>query len=338
MALKRTHKLTAIFNINLPFQIILCRPENDNLIYHISIDDFDIELNLVKEEGWSTIFANDTNPTFGVNKVSIFVSRFETVEPPQINIFPEGGRDLSLRASYFKERELAYKKVAVEIIERPLLYFKYSLQQSNLSMTLTKQDFENPHWKDEAGSDLETGRISFISMAYIRPRLSEKSFTPDEDDLLRSALGNRLSPSLHQELLSDAQNAYYEGNIRRAILELAISCEILVKQFFYANNPIASSTFDYIEEKSSTPINVLDLLNHVAKRAFGSSFKDINKGDDYKKIDHLFRCRNKIAHRGETIYRDDKGTTHNVTNNEFIQWWTSLEVLKKWLDSLHLVI
>ena len=327
------YRLTATFEINLPSRILVSRPVDDDLTYKVKVAEFDIELRLVVEEGWSSQLAGEPHKTFGVNKFLISAARFEDHELPPIIITPEGHRDYSQRTPYFQERLPAYQKAVREVFERAILYFKYSLQQPHQNISLDPQDIQNPYWTDEARQELRTGSVFFVSQIHgLQSLLSEKRFTQDEDVNFTNSLENRLAPSLHEELLSDSQTAYYEGNLRRAILELAISCEILVKQFFFAGNPIASSAFEYFEDKSPSGVKVIDLIDQVAKRAFGSSFKETNR-DDYRNMDFLFRCRNKIAHRGELIYRDDGNNLHNVTKDDFVQWWRSLETLRNWLYS-----
>ena len=55
-----------------------------------------------------------------------------------------------------------------------------------------------------------------------------------DDSALQQALTEPpLEPELYEELLSDARAALFQGSLRRAILELAISCEIAIKQGFF---------------------------------------------------------------------------------------------------------
>lgn len=51
----------------------------------------------------------------------------------------------------------------------------------------------------------------------------------------------------------------------------------------------------------------------------------------YNNIVFLFRCRNKVAHRGELIYKDDSGILHPVDNDKLAEWWKSVTVLREWL-------
>ena len=70
----------------------------------------------------------------------------------------------------------------------------------------------------------------------------------------------------------------------------------------------------------------------MAKQAFGKSFKEDEKYH-YDNIDSLFRCRNKVAHRGELIYKDDYGILHSVDKDLLTVWWDSVAVLLVWLHA-----
>ncbi len=90
--------------------------------------------------------------------------------------------------------------------------------------------------------------------------------------------------------------------------------------------------FEYLEDKGRINITVLKLIDAVAKQVFGESFKDFNK-DAYKNIDYLFRCRNKVAHRAEVVYRDDRNVLHKIDLSTLNQWWESIGKMFDWLNA-----
>ena len=102
--------------------------------------------------------------------------------------------------------------------------------------------------------------------------------------------------------------------------------------FFAATSP-AGAAFDYLEYRSKVSVRVLELLDLIAAEAFAKGYR-IEFPDYYKHIDFLFRCRNKIAHRGELNYRDDSGNSHQATKAGVAEWWASVAHLRTWLDSL----
>ena len=49
------------------------------------------------------------------------------------------------------------------------------------------------------------------------------------------------------------------------------------------------------------------------------------------KIDYLFRCRNKVVHRGNAVYRDARGKLREATNKNLEDWWIAALKLINWL-------
>jgi len=131
--------------------------------------------------------------------------------------------------------------------------------------------------------------------------------------------------SLHQELLSDAQAAAFEGNIRRAVLELAVSCEVFVKHFFFEHGSRAAQVVEAMEGERKMHIRILELLDVGTRAVLGKSLKDSDKAA-YDDIDHLFRARNKVAHQGKAEFRDGK-RVHIVDMKLLSKWWQSVERL-----------
>lgn len=107
----------------------------------------------------------------------------------------------------------------------------------------------------------------------------------------------------------------------------------MVKRTFFAKASPAGSAFDYLEDKSKVSATVLQLLDAVAKEAFSISYKEL-KPIDYQSIDFLFRCRNKIAHRGELSFKDDGNKVIYVEASLVERWWLAVADLKPWLESL----
>ena len=76
-------------------------------------------------------------------------------------------------------------------------------------------------------------------------------------------------------------------------------------------------------------VRVLDLIHIGGMALLGKSFRDVDM-IAYTDIDHLFRARNKVAHRGEAVFRDDKGHLHTVDMKLLNRWWRSIEKLFDW--------
>lgn len=163
--------------------------------------------------------------------------------------------------------------------------------------------------------------------------LGAERLSPSTLPDLRQFVAHPSNPTLMDELLSDAQSAWFEGGLRRSVLELAICVEIMVKRKFFAKASPAGAAFDYLEDKAKISVRVLDLLDSVAQEAFGESYRNAD-AKNYRNIDNLFRCRNKVAHRGELNFRDDTGGTVVVDRTTVEAWWHSVVHLKRWLASV----
>ena len=245
----------------------------------------------------------------------------------------DGRMSYEERRVYFEERKPAYQQTAWEVLDRAVLFFKYKLHNPNLSIdNQYSQDFQNPVWLDDSGSAINNLAIYGVGTPLPLPsRFGVKPMSCNDDCDLEKALKNSFSPNMTEQLLSDAQSAVFQDNLRRAVLEAAIACEVAVKQAFFAKATPAGAAFEFLEDKGKVHITIKDLIDPVAKQAFGRSFKE-DARDHYENIDFLFRCRNKVAHRGELKYRDDSGE-HLVDNDILASWWESVVTLLEWLHA-----
>jgi hypothetical protein len=146
---------------------------------------------------------------------------------------------------------------------------------------------------------------------------------------IESAILRPKKPKLWDEILSDAQASAFDGNIRRAVLELAIACEVFAKRTIFGGDDYSALAFEALEDKRMVSIRVLDLIDIGGIGVPNGSFKVYDK-KSYQDIDHLFRARNKVAHRGDPIFKDDKDILHTVDVKLLRQWWGSVEKLFLW--------
>lgn len=330
-------RLAATFDVRLPARFVLKRPEQKSFLYCFQLPDAEVELVLLSDlPGAKAKHKGDEQWTFTVSSVQVTVSRHEEIEPPIIRLTESGDRDLSDRAAYFGERLPRYRVIAAEAVNRAISFFQFRLRNPGLrQITVLDQDLQNPRWTDEAGEEINPGIISVVSE--LKYGLNSQHFgvqklTADRDTELQETLENPVRPELWEELVSDAQQAAFVGNFRRAILELAIACEVLLKRVFLGATETTDAAFEYLEEKGLLRMPVIDLLDGVARRAFGTSFRDVS-AEDYQSIDFLFRCRNKVAHRGLLAYRDDRGVSHEVDRETLLQWWKSVDKMISWVRS-----
>ena len=212
-------------------------------------------------------------------------------------------------------------------------YFRFALGTPFLEEFVQgHQFFRNPNWKNDAGETVGKGAqtLVFPRVPGIYGEMNIRHLSETNRADLNAFLLNPKNFSVSEQLIDTARTASFEGNLQRSVLELAIACEIIVKRRFFTDDSPAGAAFDYLEDKAKVNVRVLELIDAVAQAAFGKSFK-VECADDYRNIDYLFRCRNKIAHRGELSLRDVAG--HRlVPDRELIEnWFNSVLQLKAWL-------
>jgi len=308
--------------------LILAKGSDAELKVTAIVSNMPVEVNLTSTGAPSITNADGNYRRFVYNKVSISITR------PEENLansnFIEG------RARYLL---MEFQGVVVDVLNRLISYFKYEKRHPNLRelsfFDLLKQEeqFCNPTWQTLAGiplavsaSPVSSGVISIPGIGWLREEFFGISlFTADESPNLERWISSADHDiGLGDQLLSDAQSAALSNNIRRAVLELVISIEVVVKSAFFKQAKIAGAVFE------RETIKVVELLDGVSASAFGESFKTALP-KSYKHIDHAFRCRNKIAHRGEVKFRDDAGNWHTPDNELLRQWWASTIEMFNWL-------
>ena len=328
------YKLTAVYEVNLSEDLRVKRAESDQMHYETKVGAYSVNVTLIRNGGGKIKIKGEKHPIRFINKMKIEVSRYEDSNPPPVPRNKAGGRNLAGRSQWLSERNQDYHKVAVTAANRIIQFFKYKMHTSMLKEFKDHDtEFQNPKWFGEDGEELESGLFAINAIIPTGPGpglLGEIDFTEMEDEDLQVVLKNGLEIKTFQEFLSDAQESIRTRKFGRAVLELAITCEVAVKQAFFAKATPSGGAFEYLEDKGRINIKLVELIDGVARQAFGESFKDV-EGTAYEHIDFLFRCRNKVAHRGEEVYRDDQGTEHKVDKPTLEKWMASVNTLMKWI-------
>jgi len=331
-------RLTAKFIVQLSNgNMLVCRDLTEELRYRAKIEGFDVEICLNPNfQAYRNLHEHskpetDEGPYFGLSKILIFVTGQEDTEPHPVRVV-NGITINDERWRYFEERKPAYRAIAWTALDRTIRYFKYKLHNPLLSTpSQYSEELQNPSWADSTGQEFKP--VGFTAVLHRLPQLASfgvRCLSANEDLNLEQAMERPVEPELHEELLTDAQTAIYEGNLRRGALEMAIACEVAVKQVFFGRSSIAGEAYEYLESKRKVAVSVPELIDGAAKQAFGESFKTAHS-QVFESISHLFQCRNKIAHRGEAWYRDKKGTRHELDRNILAIWWKAVEALLDWL-------
>lgn len=322
-------RLVACFTITLAEPILVEARQGAIHTFKVSHDTYHVEVTWGEEDVPSRMWKPGSSaPCYGISRLNISVSHPET-EP-----YPEG---VDERSSYIKSRLEAYARVAADVTNRLIKYFKFTLGNPLLQEIATRNLIvSNPEWSDENGTPLPRALVIIKSQLPVglahSPAFGIKVFTPAQSHELAKALQADSTYEVYEELLADARAALIQGNLRRAVLEMAIACEVATKQLFFKEATPAGDAFEYLEDKSKVKVFVPEFLNTVSKAVFGTSFYDSHK-KDWHNIEYLFQCRNKVAHRGVLRYNDQHGTPQTVDFETLRDWWDSLDTLIAWIQS-----
>jgi len=328
----------AIFEIDLPKMpgvLMAHRPKTDHPQVSGKINGFDVHVSLEHTPNTPCIQnPSDPDALFYFAKAVIQVKKIDDEVP----------EDQFQRINYFWQRAQGYLDAAVIALNRVILYFKYRLQNPRLRqihpLELANRGLSRPKWLDHQGKQIEIdnidkliGTVIIIETNFVTlGSFGIRKLTKDNDLELANALVNPITPKLYEEILSDSQAAALEGNLRRALLELTIACEIFIKQSFFRETTVPGLAYEYLEDKGKINVRSIDMIDQIAKHVFGESFKETHPVH-FTNMDHMFRCRNKIAHRGEATYRDDKGSLNTLNPEVLAEWWDSFSELVSWLES-----
>lgn len=328
--------LVANFNIEIPGQCLITWPEGEPPpSFRFSIGEFEIALRLIIDNiSWGVKKKGGAYFTRVIEAAEVGVLRQEDTFPPEVVRNERGQMDYRIQADYFRNRSPAFEEAAHEAVNRVIRFFRYKLNTPLLyEIPVWHQSLCNPKWKDETGKIVGKGPITIrggkVHGSY--GELGVLEFTPDMAESFSDYLSEPSAPSLTEEILTDAQSAWFDGNLRRSVLELAIACEIIVKRRFFSGDSPAGAAFDYLEDRAKVSVRVPELLDRVCLEAFARSFR-VEHSTAYLDVDHLFRCRNKIAHRGDLSYRDDGGHMITVDASTVQRWWNSVATMRSWLD------
>ncbi len=327
-------RLVANFDIELPGLFLTAWPEDDEICFDCTINEFKVTVHLVKDSSGRAKGAHDNYWTYVIDRALVKVARDEVEDPPPVVSDEKGQQDYTGQTEYFSQRTEEYGVAAREAINRLIRFFRFRLRTPFLQeLPPRHHSLRNANWTNSSGMKVGRGPTVFVAKsapAGLWGQLGVQKLKPESVEAVEAALTNPIEPTLHEEILSDAQSALFEDKLRRAVLELAIACELIVKRSFFSGDSPAGAAFDYLEDKAQVKVTVLDLLHRVAQEAFGKSFRE-DHDSHYKNIDHLFRCRNKVAHRGVLSFRDDSGVEIHVDSSMVASWWDSVLKLIEWL-------
>ena len=324
--------LVAKFNISLRVPLLLKRANDDPLLYEVPLDGYDVSLRLIPNSDFRLKAKYNKYWAVAYTAVEICVSK-EDNEPPPVHQHPDGTRSYETQRPYFEERLPLYREVASRTLNALIQYFKYRLWQPLLDeLPYYIDSLNNPEWTDRDGVEvgMGTGLVILEPTPGIRGELGTELFQKKHDKAFIAALRSPIQPRLEEELLYDAQVSIWRANIRRAVLEMALTVEVMVKRKFFGGDVAVGTAFEHLEDKGKVNVRVIDLLHSTAREVYGEGFKETNP-DDYRQLDYLFRARNKVVHRGTAVFRDVNAALQVVDDAMLRLWWDVVTTLRSWL-------
>ena len=324
--------LVAKFDVSLHVPLLLKRADDDPLLYEVQLDSYDVSLHLTTNRFAASKAATDRYWTVPYTTVEIRVSK-EEIEPPPIDQYPDGTIGYETQRPYFEERLPLYRGVARRALNALIQYFKYRLWQPMLDeLPYYIDSLNNPEWTDRDGVEVGKGtaRVTLQRIPGMHGELGTVLFQKKHDKALTRALCSPIAPRLEEELLYDAQVSIWKENFRRAVLEMALAVEVVVKEKIFGGDVAVGVAFEHLEDRGKVNTRVIDLLDSTTKAVYGESFRETNP-DEYKQLDYLFRARNKVAHRGKAVFRDESGVLQDVDDSMLRLWWGAVTTLRSWL-------
>ena len=335
--MKKIDKIKATFNIELKNHIMVMWPEASEILFKLSIDDSEIFITLVR--CFSNKFRDEgdeyyTEPIF---QVKIEVIRKGIFKIPDAEVRNKTIKDYKKKIEYFDKLLPKFSNHAYEAYTRLIYFLKYYLYNPYLiEYPREHAFFHNAKWTDIDGNKLGggTNKMLLTDTYELEMKFGKNlpllKLSPKFTEELKFALNNPIQPQLHSQMLSGAITSLFDFNIHRAVIELAIACEILVKRSFFPKESPGGIAFDYFEDKSKIKITVPELIDKIAKEAFDKSFAT-DQPKNYKNIQNLFRCRNKVVHRGSIEYRDIYTDKMKIADIKTVVIWAySVRYLEIW--------
>lgn len=318
--------ITAQYDVTLTGFIMICIDEAvSSISTKFSVDDYDLELIIYPDKRASKKKHKDLNHTYGANHIIVRVTHDELGDLPSIK-------------SNLHNMYSSFEKAAELGINRLIRYSKFKLNNPLLREVSCHDDpwSNNPTWYDKEGNTMDFGvHTSDYSrhLAYgYYPRFGMKALLDIKDPELIKALQNIIQPQLYEQFLSDARTEIILENYRRAVLDMAIACELFVKTTLFSTSPVSGAIFDYLALQRKIEVSIPELIHKPIKEAFGRSFKD-DYPNHFKHIENIFKARNRVVHTGHCVYKDDMGNEKEVDESALEDWWQAFASLIDWFKT-----
>ena len=327
-------KLIAEFQIELSGHCLVSLPDSENLSFEVEIKGFEVTIQLLTHP--RVVKRGEEKFINTIERIILRVGRIEHEIPPELPERADGVRDYTIQELYFSKRVERYRAIACEALNRVIRFFKFQLHTPFLEEFHQRTNaLGKPKWMDGSGQEVGKGGMIFFveKIPGLWGELGVRSLVEGDIPNFQLALKSSGEPKIYDQILAGAREAIFESNLRRAVVELAMACEILVKECFFSGKIPALVAIGNLEDRGKVQLRVLDLIDQVAVEVFGNSFR--GEGiSHFQHIDHLFRCRNKVVHKGKLAYRKDTGKEETPNEKTLRSWWESVVKLEVWIKQL----
>lgn len=334
--------LTATFELSVPQALLIRTSVEDDLSkwhrnlsasdfsFSLLLQGFEVEIQLTQFGGNGVKLLSDEFMVTSCTGARIIVSRDDPEPPPEIITQPSGQIDLTTMQDYLGRRQPDYTQAARTVLERLFSYFRFEKRHPLLARAsyLAPQDFLNPTWTGHNGELVWNRRFNFVVVGSIAMQLFGRwglsPYKKENRSELLSYLQNPPDISLDREFLAESLDAIAESDIRRAVLYMAVACELAIKRNLFSPGSNASQAIEYLEAKRRFRVSVVELLDATGY-ALGKDFPQ------YEQIKQLFSCRDRIAHHGKAEFKKDK-VFHTPDDQMLSSWWSATCNLLSWLQ------
>jgi hypothetical protein len=312
-------RLIAHFTIILDVPLLVEDRRGAKRAFKVEYDAYEVEVAWDDKDVHSRVTKrNARRPCYGISKLKISVGR-----PLRTDQYPKDDEPKTNPGP-----RLDHADVAAIILNRLIRYFRFTLGNPLLG-AVRAQDLRssNSEWTIENPNPstvyVEARDLGIVAQGFAglrhAPAFGIKPFTPEQPHEFKRALQADTDYELYEELMVDARDALMQGNLRRAVIEMATACEVLTKELFAKKQRRGGS-------------NIPVALHTGAKKAFGVSFKE-DHPKDWHHIVYLFQCRDDAAHGSVPNYKDKDQNPQNMDFSSLRDWWESLETLIAWVRS-----
>lgn len=260
----------------------------------------------------------------GVEKIKISLSADSDIDPADED-----------KMSALKNR---YLLAMWDVSRRVLDYFRYEHGFPFLR-PMNAQNIAEVSWIQDGKESISATAANaiyvdaFPGLPFSKHALGSKPVRPSNLDAIQKGLQQPREYDVHEQLRSQAREAIFTENYRLAVMLLAIACEVKVKRTFFGATSITNEIFDWLSDAQKVQVSALELISQGAKRVIGVGYKEQFPAMSVA-LDNLFRCRNKVAHKGEHEYRDVNSQKIKVADEQaLLEWWEAVDHLFNWLDA-----